>query len=112
MVIFVLVVESNVINLIDGVDGLVVGIGAIVFVGLGLLVVKENLVLVFFCCVMVGGCIGFVYYNYNFVWVFMGDMGFLVLGGSLVVVGIMIGNFWGLLLISGIFLVEFFFVIV
>ena len=98
--------ERNATNLTDGVDGLAAGTGAIAFVGLGLLVAKENPALAFFCCAMAGGCIGFVHHNHNPARVFMGDTGSLALGGSLAAVGIMTGNLWGLLLISGIFLAE------
>ncbi|MBE9195633.1 phospho-N-acetylmuramoyl-pentapeptide-transferase [Synechocystis sp. LEGE 06083] len=103
---FALVAESNATNLTDGVDGLAAGTGAIAFVGLGLLVAKDNPALAFFCCAMAGGCIGFVHHNHNPARVFMGDTGSLALGGSLAAVGIMTGNLWGLLLISGIFLAE------
>jgi phospho-N-acetylmuramoyl-pentapeptide-transferase len=103
---FALVAESNATNLTDGVDGLAAGTGAIAFVGLGALVVAENPALAFFCCAMAGGCIGFVHHNHNPARVFMGDTGSLALGGSLAAVGIMSGNLWGLLLISGIFLAE------
>ena len=103
---FALVAESNATNLTDGVDGLAAGTGAIAFVGLGALVVGENPALAFFCAAMAGGCIGFVHHNHNPARVFMGDTGSLALGGSLAAVGIMAGNLWGLLLISGIFLAE------
>ncbi len=103
---FALVAESNATNLTDGVDGLAAGTGAIAFVGLGLLVATENPALAFFCCAMAGGCVGFVHHNHNPARVFMGDTGSLALGGSLAAVGIMSGNLWGLLLISGIFLAE------
>ncbi|MGA1623542.1 MAG: phospho-N-acetylmuramoyl-pentapeptide-transferase [Synechocystis sp.] len=103
---FALVAESNATNLTDGVDGLAAGTGAIAFVGLGALVIMDNPPLAVFCCAMAGGCIGFVHHNHNPARVFMGDTGSLALGGSLAAVGILSGNLWGLLLISGIFLAE------
>lgn len=112
MVGFVLVVESNVINFIDGVDGLMGGLGVIIFFGLGVYLVFIFLELMIFCVCMSGSCLGFVVYNCNFVKVFMGDMGFLVLGGGLVVVVLLINILWVFFIVSGIFLIEIFFVIV
>lgn len=103
---FALVAESNATNLTDGVDSLAAGTGAIAFVGMAALIVGENLPLAVFCTAMAGGCIGFVHHNHNPARVFMGDTGSLALGGSLAAVGILSGNLWGLLLISGLFLAE------
>jgi phospho-N-acetylmuramoyl-pentapeptide-transferase len=50
--------------------------------------------------------LGFLVHNRNPAQVFMGDTGSLALGGGLAAVGILSGNLWGLLLLSGIFLLE------
>ncbi len=104
--VFALVAESNATNLTDGVDGLAAGTGVIAFVGMAALMLNTNLPLAVFCAAMAGGCIGFVHHNHNPARVFMGDTGSLALGGSLAAVGILSGNLWGLLLISGLFLAE------
>lgn len=112
LVVFVVIVESNVINFIDGVDGLMGGLGVIVFFGLGVYLVFIYLELMIFCVCMSGSCLGFVVYNCNFVKVFMGDMGFLVLGVGLAVIVLVSNILWVFLIIGGIFLIEIFFVIV
>jgi phospho-N-acetylmuramoyl-pentapeptide-transferase len=104
--VFVLVAESNATNLTDGVDGLAAGTGAIALLGLGALVAPQFPDLMLICTCLSGGCLGFVVHNRNPATVFMGDTGSLALGGILGAVGILSGNLWGLLIISGIFLVE------
>jgi phospho-N-acetylmuramoyl-pentapeptide-transferase len=103
---FTLVAESNATNLTDGVDGLAAGTAAIAFMGLGVLVASDSPALGIFCACVSGGCLGFVQHNRNPAKVFMGDTGSLALGGGLAAVGLISGNLWGLLLLSGIFLAE------
>jgi phospho-N-acetylmuramoyl-pentapeptide-transferase len=88
------------------VDGLAAGTAAIAFLGLGILVFSTSPELAIFCACLSGGCLGFIQHNRNPAQVFMGDTGSLALGGGLAAVGILSGNLWGLLLLSGIFLVE------
>ena len=103
---FALVAESNATNLTDGVDGLAGGTAAIAFLGLGALVLKDSPALAIFSASMAGGCLGFIVHNHNPAKVFMGDTGSLALGGSLAAIGILSGNIWGLLLVSGLFVAE------
>jgi phospho-N-acetylmuramoyl-pentapeptide-transferase len=74
--------------------------------GLGVLVSGDSPALGVFCACVSGGCLGFVQHNHNPAKVFMGDTGSLALGGGLAAVGLISGNLWGLLLLSGIFLAE------
>lgn len=106
LAVFTLVAESNATNLTDGVDGLAGGTGALAFLGLGTLVITDSPELAVFCACLAGGCLGFIVHNRNPAKVFMGDTGSLALGGGLAAVGILSGNLWGLLLLSGIFLLE------
>lgn len=103
---FTLVAESNATNLTDGVDGLAAGTSALAFLGLGALAAANSPELMIFCAALAGGCVGFVLHNRNPAKVFMGDTGSLPLGGALGAVGLLSGNLWGLLLVSGIFLAE------
>jgi len=103
---FTLVAESNATNLTDGVDGLAAGTSALAFLGLGAIASSNSPELAIFCACLSGGCLGFVLHNRNPAKVFMGDTGSLPLGGALGAVGLLSGNIWGLLLLSGIFLVE------
>ena len=103
---FVLVAESNATNLTDGVDGLMGGLGAIAFFGLGAYLAPASLELMIFCACMSGSCLGFVAHNHNPARVFMGDTGSLALGGGLAAVALVSNTLWVLLIISGIFLIE------
>jgi phospho-N-acetylmuramoyl-pentapeptide-transferase len=106
LAIFVLVAESNSTNLTDGVDGLMGGLGAIAFFGLGASIAHISPELMIFCACMSGSCLGFVTQNRHPACVFMGDTGALALGGALAAVSLLTNTLWLLLIISGIFLVE------
>ena len=106
LAIFVQVAESNATNLTDGVDGLMGGLGAIAFLGLGAYLAPTATELTTFCACMSGSCLGFVTHNRNPAKVFMGDTGALALGGALATVALLTNSLWVLLIISGIFLVE------
>ena len=106
LAIFVLVAESNSTNLTDGVDGLMGGLGAIAFLGLGAFIADNSPELMIFCASMSGACLGFVTHNRNPARVFMGDTGALALGGALAAVSLLTNTLWLLLIISGIFFVE------
>ncbi|MBP1587006.1 MAG: phospho-N-acetylmuramoyl-pentapeptide-transferase [Clostridia bacterium] len=93
-VVFVLVAESNAVNLTDGLDGLCGGTSAMVFlffalVSTFLVVSKEAGV---FASTFVGALAGFLVYNYYPAKIFMGDTGSLALGGALGAVAVMIGH--------------------
>jgi phospho-N-acetylmuramoyl-pentapeptide-transferase len=106
LAIFVATAESNAVNLTDGLDGLAAGTSAIAFLGLGALIAPTWPQLMIFCSCLSGGCLGFLAHNYNPARVFMGDTGSLALGGALAAVGLISNTLWGLLILSGIFLVE------
>lgn len=103
---FALVAESNATNLTDGVDGLMGGLGAIAFLGLGAYLGGTNPELTIFCACMSGSCLGFVAHNRNPAKVFMGDTGSLALGGGLAAVALVSNSLWVLFIISGIFFIE------
>ncbi|MGB3532094.1 MAG: phospho-N-acetylmuramoyl-pentapeptide-transferase [Microcoleaceae cyanobacterium] len=103
---FVLVAESNATNLTDGVDGLMGGLGAIAFLGLGASLAMTHPELMIFCACMSGCCLGFVSHNRNPAKVFMGDTGALALGGGLAATALLSNSLWILLMIGGIFLIE------
>mgnify|MGYP002777248385 CR=1 FL=1 len=103
---FVLVAESNAVNLTDGLDGLAAGTAAIAFLGLGALVAPTFPDLMIFCACLSGSCLGFLTHNRNPARVFMGDTGSLALGGGLAAVAILTNSLFALLLLSGLFLVE------
>ncbi len=76
-----LVAFANIINLIDGLDGLAAGITGISALSLFVLTVgltKNDAALV--AIILVGICVGFLFYNFNPASIFMGDSGSLLIG--------------------------------
>ncbi|MBN2847838.1 MAG: undecaprenyl/decaprenyl-phosphate alpha-N-acetylglucosaminyl 1-phosphate transferase [Coriobacteriia bacterium] len=75
---------ANVINLIDGLDGLAAGVTAIAGVSLLVLAQQSNQMLAaVFAAALVGACLGFLRYNFHPASIFMGDSGALFLGFTL-----------------------------
>ena len=75
---------ANVINLIDGLDGLAAGISAIAATSF-LILARENnqLVAAALAAVLIGACLGFLRYNFNPASIMMGDSGSMLLGFAL-----------------------------
>jgi UDP-GlcNAc:undecaprenyl-phosphate GlcNAc-1-phosphate transferase len=75
---------TNVINLIDGLDGLAAGVTAIALTSFLVLAVQGNqLVAATLAAVLIGCCVGFLRYNFNPASIIMGDSGALFLGFAL-----------------------------
>ncbi|MCL2226835.1 MAG: undecaprenyl/decaprenyl-phosphate alpha-N-acetylglucosaminyl 1-phosphate transferase [Oscillospiraceae bacterium] len=80
---------TNSVNLIDGLDGLAVGvstISAIVMLIIALMVSYPNVAVIM--AALAGACIGFLPHNFNPAKIFMGDTGALLLGYLLATVSI------------------------
>ena len=107
---FVFLAESNATNLTDGLDGLASGVGALVFIGLGLqLMLRGNSgdpALAGFCAALAGAWLGFLLHNRNPAAVFMGDTGSLAMGAALSGVALLSNSLWPLLLMGGMLLAE------
>ncbi len=76
-----IVAITNAVNLIDGLDGLSVGVSAIASVTMlviSLLVSESNVAIIL--AALVGACVGFIPYNINPAKIFAGDTGALLLG--------------------------------
>ncbi|TDB38760.1 MAG: undecaprenyl/decaprenyl-phosphate alpha-N-acetylglucosaminyl 1-phosphate transferase [Actinobacteria bacterium] len=81
---------ANVINLIDGLDGLAAGVTAIASLSFLLLAVQSNvLVAGALAAALFGSCLGFLRYNFNPASVFMGDSGALFLGFTLACISLL-----------------------
>ncbi len=122
MAILVITAVSNGANLTDGLDGLAAGVSALVIVALGILTylsgnsvaadflnilyIPYSSELVVFSACLLGGCIGFLWYNVFPARVFMGDTGSLMLGGIIASLAIIIRKELLIPLLCGIFLVE------
>ena len=114
--------SSNAVNLTDGLDGLATGLSAI---GAGAFALFAYLFgrvdataylnlfylpgageLSIFCGALLGGCIGFLWFNAHPAQVFMGDTGSLALGGAFGTVAILLKAEFLLLIIGGVFAAE------
>ncbi|AGT09614.1 phospho-N-acetylmuramoyl-pentapeptide-transferase [Paracoccus aminophilus] len=119
---FVIVGAANAVNLTDGLDGLAimpVMIASATFaiiaymVGnanfstyLGLHFVPGSGELAVFCAALIGGGLGFLWYNAPPAAVFMGDTGSLALGGALGAIAVVTKHEVVLAIVGGLFVVE------
>jgi phospho-N-acetylmuramoyl-pentapeptide-transferase len=107
---FVFLAESNATNLTDGLDGLASGVGAIVFLGLGLQLQLRghggDPALAGFCAALAGAWLGFLLHNRNPARAFMGDTGSLAMGAALSAIALLSDSLWPLLLMGGVLLAE------
>jgi len=90
--IFWVVGITNTLNLIDGLDGLSAGVGAIAAVSLFFVAAKVDYIdtsmVMVMCAIIAGSAFGFLPHNFNPAKIFMGDTGALFLGYMLSVVAI------------------------
>jgi phospho-N-acetylmuramoyl-pentapeptide-transferase len=122
LVILVITGASNAVNLTDGLDGLaigLIGLCAFAFAGLcymtgrvdfsdylSIIYLEGSGELTVFCGAVVGGALGFLWFNSYPAQVFMGDTGALALGGSLGALSILIKKEMLLLIVGGVFVAE------
>jgi phospho-N-acetylmuramoyl-pentapeptide-transferase len=108
LVFLVLAGATNGVNLTDGLDGLAAGSGAIVLMAYTAITVitsgYEDLALL--CACLVGGCVGFLWFNSFPASVFMGDTGSLGLGGAIAALAVLTQTEELLLIMGGIFVIE------
>ncbi len=119
---FIIVGTSNAVNLTDGLDGLAIG-PVMVTAGVMLLlsylagnsVYSEYLSikyvpgsghLAIFCGALIGGGMGFLWFNASPAQLFMGDVGSLALGGALGTIAVLIRQEVLLAVVGGIFVIE------
>ncbi|MGM0123695.1 phospho-N-acetylmuramoyl-pentapeptide-transferase [Enterococcus sp. AZ194] len=106
-VLFWLVGFSNAVNLTDGIDGLVSGLGMISFGTYAIIAWYQNQIDIFIVCIsVIGGLLGFFPYNRKPAKIFMGDVGSLALGGLLAAISILLHQEWTLLLVGLIYVCE------
>lgn len=106
-VIFWLVGFSNAVNLTDGLDGLVAGTASIAYGTYAVIAWHQQQTdILIFCVTIVGGLVGFFFFNKKPAKIFMGDVGSLALGGGLAAVSILLHQEWSLILIGLIFVIE------
>lgn len=106
-VVLVIIGASNAVNLTDGLDGLAAGCCTIAFAAYAVYCYLNGYVqLSYMCLIVVGCCIGFLFFNYHPAKVFMGDTGSLFLGGTIAAVSILTRTELLLVLFGLIFVVE------
>jgi phospho-N-acetylmuramoyl-pentapeptide-transferase len=119
---FIIVGASNAVNLTDGLDGLAIGPVMIAAATMGLLsyVAGHTLIadylgikyvagtgqLAIFCGALIGGGLGFLWFNAYPAQLFMGDVGSLALGGALGAIAVVIRQEILLGVVGGIFVLE------
>lgn len=120
--VFVVVGVSNAVNLTDGLDGLVTFPSIISFMAYGILAyVAGNAAIAAYlnvpfipgagelavlCSAIIGGLIGFLWFNAQPAEIFMGDVGALSIGAVLAVVALITKQEVLLVLIGGVYLLE------
>ncbi len=113
---------TNSCNLSDGLDGMASGLGiisltAVVIIGfltaygvghqiVVLYIMDEQNDLLVFSMAMIGGLLGFLWYNARPAQIFMGDTGSMGIGGVLAYIGIITHNEIVMLIIGGVFVIE------
>ncbi|MCH9028172.1 MAG: phospho-N-acetylmuramoyl-pentapeptide-transferase [Bacteroidetes bacterium] len=121
-VVFIVTATSNAVNLTDGLDGLAIGIIAIVMIALAILsYVSGNVIfakylnilylpgsgeLTVFVAALVGASLGFLWYNCYPAQVFMGDTGSLALGGAFGILAVLIKKELFIPILGGVFFME------
>jgi phospho-N-acetylmuramoyl-pentapeptide-transferase len=109
VVIFLVIAgSSNAVNLSDGLDGLAAGCCAIVllaYTAITFITTGEHDLSLLAAC-LVGGCIGFLWFNSFPASIFMGDTGSLGLGGAIGAMAVMTQTEILLIITGGIFVIE------
>ena len=90
-ILFVVCGTVNAVNLTDGLDGLAASITVVVSLFFALAGHYFSTSAAYFSLAIVGGCIGFLFFNKYPAKVFMGDTGSLFLGGAISVVAVGMG---------------------
>jgi phospho-N-acetylmuramoyl-pentapeptide-transferase len=113
---------SNAVNLTDGLDGLATGLSIIAAAAfaffayvlgrvdatsyLNLFYLPGAGELAVFCAALMGGCLGFLWFNAHPAEVIMGDTGSLAIGGSFGTLAILLKSEFLLVIIGGVFVAE------
>src|SRR5512135_2995921 len=104
----VVAATTSAVNLTDGLDGLAAGCAAIVllaYIGITFITTGQKDLAVLSAC-LVGGSVGFLWFNSFPANIFMGDTGSLGLGGAIAGLAVMTKTEILLVILGGIFVVE------
>ncbi|MDI6693366.1 MAG: phospho-N-acetylmuramoyl-pentapeptide-transferase [Anaerosomatales bacterium] len=104
---FMVVGESNAVNLTDGLDGLAAGTITLVMLSYAAIAFRQDsLPVSLLASTVAGACVGFLWYNSHPADIFMGDTGSLGLGAAIAAMAIVTKTELLLLLIGGVYLLE------
>jgi len=118
---FVIAGASNAVNLTDGLDGLASGLmicALIVFsiicyfcctpiaLDVHIPYIAPCCEVTVFCCAIIGGCLGFLWFNAPKAQIFMGDTGSIALGALLGTIAVMCKQEILLAIVGGVFVME------
>jgi phospho-N-acetylmuramoyl-pentapeptide-transferase len=106
---FAIIAAANGVNITDGLDGLAGGtlvFAFIAFVLVALLNEPTQPNLATLCALIVGGLLGFLWFNVHPAQIFMGDSGSLALGATLAVTALITGQILILPLVGLVFVIE------
>ncbi|KAF8818979.1 phospho-N-acetylmuramoyl-pentapeptide-transferase [Rickettsia endosymbiont of Cardiosporidium cionae] len=122
--VFIIVGSSNSMNLVDGLDGLSIGITMIIITSFMFIIyyhynsglfdfIEDNLIqiknikeVIIACAAIIGAGLGFLWYNSNPAQIFMGDTGSLALGGIIGTIVIVTKNEFLLLIVGALLVIE------
>ena len=106
---FAIIAAANGVNITDGLDGLAGGtlvFAFVAFVFVALLNEPTQPNLAVLCALIVGGLLGFLWFNVHPAQVIMGDSGSLALGATLAVTALITGQILILPLVGLVFVIE------
>jgi phospho-N-acetylmuramoyl-pentapeptide-transferase len=106
---FAIIASANGVNLTDGLDGLAGGTLAFAFVAFVLVALLNEPTqpkLAVLCGLIVGGLLGFLWFNVHPAQVIMGDSGSLALGATLAVTALITGQILILPIVGFVFVIE------
>jgi len=118
LVVLYLFFVCNAVNLTDGVDGLASSVTVVCSAGLGAagLILEAAIPAVlpaaWLSAALLGGCLGFLFFNRHPAKVFMGDTGSQALGAGVAAIALLYGAPWLIILMGIIYMVEAFSVII
>nr|PZN70826.1 MAG: phospho-N-acetylmuramoyl-pentapeptide-transferase [Bacillota bacterium] len=99
---------ASAVNFADGLDGLLGGLSVITFSFYGLVVAlaRGQLDLAVLGTALVGGVLGFLYYNRHPARIFMGDVGSFSLGGALAAMAVLTKTEFLLVIVGAVYVIE------
>ncbi|MGZ6884800.1 MAG: phospho-N-acetylmuramoyl-pentapeptide-transferase [Acidimicrobiia bacterium] len=110
---------TNAVNITDGLDGLAAGSGALVFAAFVVISFTQfrhphsyhlgaagSIDVAVVAAAMLGGCVGFLWWNAPPAKVFMGDTGALALGGAMAGMGLLTNTHLLLPIVGGLYVIE------